>query len=132
LANVDYPHGLNAVMSRMHDPPRLTKYRAFVNTTTPVGIYRGDVVILLSTGDIKTVAAATGDANVLGVANNYVEAVKANDGADVWVYDDPDTIYEVQSDGTTDPTLAGSRAHIGQSANLVITGGSAASGQSQQ
>ena len=47
------------------------------------------------------------------------------------MYDDPDTIYEIQSDGTTDPTLATARTHIGANAALTLTAASTASGQSQ-
>ena len=131
MANVDHPHGLNAVMSRFHDTPRMTLYKAFVNTTTPVGIFRGDVVQLLATGDIKTITTTTGVDAVIGVAASYVSALAANDGADVYVYDDPDTVYELQSDGTTDPGSTTAQGHIGNQAPLILTGGVAASGQSQ-
>lgn len=136
MANVDHPHGLNPVMSRFKDTPRMTKYKAFVNTTTPVAIFRGDVVQLLTAGDAKAVTVTGQVADVLGVAANYVPALAANDQADLWVYDDPDTIYEIQSDGATDPgTVAVAQAGIGGSAVLVgpdstNSNGNTSSGQS--
>lgn len=131
MANVDHPHGLNPVMSRFHDTPRMTKYKAFMNTTTPAAIFRGDVVQLLGTGDVKSVTVTGQVTTALGVAASYVPALAANDQADVWVYDDPDTIYEIQSDGTTDPgTVAAAQAHIGQTAVIALTAGNAGSGQS--
>lgn len=136
MANVDHPHGLIPVMSRFHDTPRMTMYKAFMNTTTPVAIFRGDVVQLLGTGDVKSVTVTGQVTTALGVAANYVPALAANDQKDFWVYDDPDTIYEAQSDGATDPaTVAAAQAHIGQTAILATpdatnTLGSTASGQS--
>jgi hypothetical protein len=98
----------------------MTKYKAFVNTTTPVAIFRGDVVQLLATGDVKSVTVTGQVTAALGVAANYVAGVAANDQADIWVYDDPDTIYEIQSDGTTDPgSVAAAQAHIGQTAIIA-------------
>jgi hypothetical protein len=126
MANVDYPHGLNAVMSRFADTPRMRKYAANVTT----GIFRGDVVTLLTNGRVATLLTSTGAANVIGVAANY-NAAATTPAVDIWVYDDPDTIYEIQSDGTTDPTLATSKAAIGATAALTITTGDTASGQSK-
>ena len=131
MANVDHPHGLNAVMSRSHDTPRLTKYTAHVNTTTPVGIFRGDVVQLLATGKVKSITTTTGVDAIIGVANTYVSAAAASDDSDVWVFDDPDTVFEIQSDGTTDPGATTALGHIGNTAPLVLGTGVAASGQSQ-
>jgi len=114
----------------------MTQYKAFVNTTTPVAIFRGDVVQLLATGDVKSVTVTGQVTAALGVAANYVPALAANDQADVWVHDDPDTIYEVQSDGTTDPgSVAVAQAHIGQTAIIATPDatnslGGTASGQS--
>jgi hypothetical protein len=100
-------------------------------TTTPVAIFRGDAVSILATGRVATTLTAGGSAQTIGVANNYVAALAANDGADVWVYDDPDTVFEIQSDGTTDPTLATSQLGIGATADLLLTSGNTSSGQSQ-
>ena len=136
MANVDHPHGLVPVMSRFKDTPRMTQYKAFMNTTTPVAIFRGDVVQLLGTGDVKSITATGANADLLGVAANYVPALAANDQKDFWVYDDMDTIYEIQSDGTTDPaSVAAAQAHIGQTAIVATpdatnTLGNTSSGQS--
>ena len=132
MANVDHPHGLNAVMSRFHDTPRMTKYKAHVNTTTPVGLFRGDIAQLMATGKVKTITTTTGVDAVIGViAGPYLSALAANDDKDVFVYDDPDTIYEIQSDGTTDPGSTTAQGHIGNQVPVLLTAGSAASGQSQ-
>jgi hypothetical protein len=131
MANVDHPHGLRAVMSRTMGTPRQTKYVAHINTTTPVGIFRGDPVQLLATGKVKTITTTTGVDSIVGVAANYIAGAAANDDSDVWVYDDPDTIFEIQSDGTTDPGASTARGHIGNTAPLVLTAGNAATGQSQ-
>jgi len=130
MANNDYPHGLNAVMSRFHDTPRMSQYKAYINTTTPAAIFRGDVVQLLATGDVRSVVTAAGVDGMIGVAASYVPAVAANDQADIWVHDDMDTVYEIQSDGTTDPGATTAQAHIGQTADIALTAGNAGSGQS--
>ena len=126
MANVDYPHGLNAVMSRSHDTPRLTKYKATVTSA----IFRGGIVCLRTGGQVAALKTTTGANNVIGVANNYIPAL-TTPAADCWVYDDPDTVFELQSDGTTDPGATTAQAKIGATCPLASTlTGVTASGQS--
>lgn len=124
MANTDYPNGLSAVMSRMHDTPRLTKY--FANVTT--AIFRGDIVILQANGRVASMTTNT-SVNFVGVAANY-NAAATTPAVEIWVHDDPDTVYQVQSDGTTDPTLATARGHIGGTADVTMGSGNTSSGQS--
>lgn len=124
MANVDYPHGLNAVMSRFNDTPRMKKY--FANVTT--AIFRGDPLTLEANSRVLSLTTNTA-VNFIGIAANY-NAAGTTPPVEIWVYDDQDTVYEVQSDGTTDPTLATARAHIGATADFTMTTGSTASGQS--
>ena len=126
MANVDYPHGLNAVMSRSQDTPRLTKYKATVTSA----IYRGGIVCLRTGGQVAALKTTGGANNVIGVANNYV-AAGTTPAADCWVYDDPDTVFELQSDGTTDPGSTTAQAKIGATCPLINPAtGLAGSGQS--
>lgn len=93
----------------------MEKYTA--NATT--AIYQGDVVQIKATGLVRTIVTTGGAASILGVAANYSAA-----SGEVWVYNHPDTIFEIQSDGTTDPgTAAAALAEIGETASLVITAG---------
>ena len=126
MANNDYPHGLNAVMSKVHDTPRMSQYLA--GTTT--AIFRGDVLTLKTNGRVARTTTPAGADNIIGVSNNYIAAGVAPP-ADVWVYDDPDTIFEIQSDGTTDPGASTAQAHIGAGANIIYAAGDTGSGQSK-
>jgi hypothetical protein len=126
MTNVDHPHGLNAVMSRFHDTPRMTKY--FANVTTAV--FRGDVVKQATNGRVSRCTATAGNDNIIGVAANY-SAAGTTPAKEIWVYDDMDTVFEIQNDITTDPGLTTARAHLGGLADLVITTGDVNSGQSK-
>lgn len=125
MANKDFPHGLLAVMSRMKDTPRMTNY--FANVTT--AIFRGDPLILQANGRIASMTTNT-SVNIVGVAASY-NAAATTPAVEIAVYDDPDTIFEVQSDGTTDPTLATARGHIGGTCDLTLTTGGTNTGQSK-
>jgi hypothetical protein len=126
MANVDYPNGLTAVMSGSNcGTPRLTKYKASVTSA----IYAGGIVCLRAGGQVANLKTTTGAANVVGVASNYVAAA-TTPAADVWVYDDPNTIFMVQTDGTTDPGSTTAQAKIGAAAALEGVTGSTASGRS--
>jgi hypothetical protein len=125
MTNVDHPHGLNAVMSRFHDTPRMTKY--FANVTTAV--FRGDVVKQATNGRVSRCTATAGNDNIIGVAANY-SAAGTTPAKEIWVYDDMDTVFEIQNDITTDPGLTTARGHLHANANLITGNGSTASGQS--
>lgn len=126
MANVDHPHGLVPVMSRFKDTPRMTKYYASVTTA----IFRGDPVCINASGRVHSLTTVTGDTEIVGVAANY-NAAGTTPTEQIWVYDDPDTIFEIQSDGATDPsTKAAAVALIGATAHFTATTGSTSSGQS--
>jgi hypothetical protein len=114
MANKDAPHGLNAV--RMMNGGKIPMHKYTVAATTAV--YQGDVVTLRATGLIATLKTAAGATNIVGVASNYAAA-----SGDVWVYDDPYTIFEVQSDGATDPGATTAGAFLGENIDLVVTAG---------
>lgn len=128
MANKDYPHGLTPVMSRFNDTPRMRKYYGSATTA----IFRGDIVCIAANGRVHSLTTVSGanTLNVVGVAANY-HAAATTPVQELWVYDDADTIFEIQSDGGTDPaTKAAAVAHIGQTANIIAGAGSTASGQS--
>lgn len=125
MANKDHPHGLTAIMSRMHDTPRLNTYVAGVTTA----IFRGDVVTLKANGRVASLLTTAGAANQLGVAASYV-AAGTTPAVNIGVHDDPDTIFEIQGDSTTDVAEATIVAEIGEEADIARGAGSTASGQS--
>src|SRR3990167_2743490 len=96
MANIDNPHGFRPVQTPHGGPPRLTKYKFSGEATA---IFPGDLVVLESDGKVAVITAAS-EEPLLGVAANYVAASAAEDTA-VYVYDDPDQIFEVQHDGTS-------------------------------
>lgn len=127
MTNKDHPHGLLAVMSRMKDTPRMTEYPCNVTTA----VFRGDVVVLQANGRIHRLTTAVGVDNIVGVAAAYM-AAGTTPAKKIAVYDDPDTVFECQTDGTTDVGETTERARVGSNANLIVTAGSTATGQSIQ
>jgi hypothetical protein len=97
MANTDNPRGLRPIRGNNEGGPRLTLYKG--GTTTSIG--RGDVVALATNGRVHRVATTTASGAVIGVAANYVAAPAAGVTAtpDVWVYDDPAQLFEIQDDG---------------------------------
>lgn len=124
MSNQDNPHGLRAVISQANKNPRMTKYR--VGTTTPV--YKDDVVQLLATGKVKTITTVGGVNAIIGTAASYGGT---SNTTGIWVFDDPDTLFEVQSDGTTDPGASTALSKIGNTANLILTTGNTATKNSK-
>uniref|UniRef100_A0A6M3INN9 Putative structural protein n=1 Tax=viral metagenome TaxID=1070528 RepID=A0A6M3INN9_9ZZZZ len=122
MANQDHPHGLRPIRMLNSGPIPKNRYRA--GTTT--AIFQGDMVAMTGDGNVIRVAVTTGSADCVGVAANYKAAGSAA-GTEVWVYDDPDTVFEIQSDGTTD---TGFVTHIGAVAALINAAGSTTTGQS--
>jgi hypothetical protein len=93
----------------------MNKYSSSATTV----IYQGDVVTLRANGLVATLKTTGGAANILGVAACYAAVSDY-----VWVYDDPQTIFEIQSDGATDPgSAAAAIAMIGESGPLIVTAG---------
>jgi len=103
----------------------MTEYKANVTTA----IFRGDIVTLRADGRVDALKTATGAANILGVAANYV-AAGTTPPAKIFVFDDPDTVFEVQGDSTTDVAEATIVAEVGEEASIVVGSGITASGQS--
>lgn len=109
MANQDFPNGLHYVrrLGGGHSSPR--KY------TSGGAIYKGDAVYLATAGTVAVISATTGNTSMIGVAANYVSA----SAKDVWVYDDPEAIFEAQSDVATDPGSSTSLAYIGGLSNIT-------------
>ena len=114
MANSDAPHGLNAV--KMMNGGKIPMHKYDVATTS--AIYKGDVVCLRAAGRVASLKTTGGAANILGVAANYTAA-----SGEVWVYDDPGTIFEIQSDGATDPGATTGLGLIGNTGPFIIATG---------
>jgi hypothetical protein len=89
LANVNGAFGLRPVRNGNGNAPRVTKYAAAAT------VYEGSPVCFDGNGAIiqyTNALALTGD--IAGVAANY-----ATSGQDVYVYTDPNQVYEIQITG---------------------------------
>lgn len=118
MANLDNPHGLCAVKMLNGGKIPMHKYTSAATTA----IYQGDVVTLRSAGQVAVLKTTGGASNVIGVAANYAAV-----SSDVWVYDHPETIFEVQSDGGTDPGSTTGLGLVGNTGVLVVTSGNTTS-----
>lgn len=92
----------------------MDKYTVIATTA----VYKGDIIQLKATGLARAIVTTGGAASIIGVAANYTAA-----SGEVWVYNDPGTIFEIQSDGATDPGSTTAVGLIGNSAPLVIATG---------
>lgn len=94
MANLDAPNGFRAVENGVAGTvPRLRKYTVKASTA----IYEGDLVALNSTAQViayTTTDAAAGD--LIGVAAHPVTSAQTD--RNLLVYDDPEQVYEAQSD----------------------------------
>lgn len=115
MSNLDNPHGFRPV--RMLNGGKVPAHEYKCSTTT--AIYEGDVVQLKSTGNVKTITTTTGVDVMVGVAAHYAAIATT----DVLVYDSPDTVFEGQSDGATDPGSTTALGHIGNTCDLVLNTG---------
>lgn len=111
---VNAPYGFKPSQSAHGGPPRLTIY-PFSGEATAV--YPGDLVVLEADGKVAVITAAT-EEPLLGVAANYIES-GASEDTDVYVYDDPEQIFEAQ----VDDTLLDD--HVGDLCDPVATSGDA-------
>jgi len=128
MANKDFPSGLWPHKMSTGGKIPMNAYEAGVTTA----IYEGDVVQLKAGGRVKTMTTVTGVDTILGVAATYVKA-SASAHTTVWVYDDPNTYFVVNSDGTTDPTnLTTAINHIGAGADMILTTGNTTTQRSKQ
>lgn len=92
---VNTPYGFKASRTAHGGPPKLTVYPFDGGATA---IFPGDLVKLATDGEVQPVALAT-EEPILGVAANYIAANSAV-GTAVYVYDDPEQIFEAQVDDT--------------------------------
>jgi hypothetical protein len=92
---VNAPYGFKPSQTSHGGPPRISIYPFNGGATA---IFPGDLVKLETDGEVAPLAAAT-DEPILGVAANYVAANSAV-GTNVYVYDDPEQIFEAQVDDT--------------------------------
>ncbi len=99
---VNAPSGFKPSQTAHGGPPRLTVYPFSGEATA---IYPGDLVVLEADGKVAVITAAA-EEPLLGVAANYVAASSAED-TDVYVYDDPEQIFEAQVDDTLLDDYAG-------------------------
>ena len=115
MANVDGPHGFRPV--RMLNGGKIPAHQYKCSTTT--AIYEGDVLQLKANGKVKTITTVSGVDAMVGVAAHYAAIATT----DVLVYDSPDTVFEAQSDGATDPGTTTALGHIGNTCDLIVTTG---------
>lgn len=92
---VNAPYGFKPSQTSHGGPPRVTVY-GFSGEANAV--YPGDLVVLEADGKVAVITAAN-EEPLVGVAANFVEASSAED-TDVYVYDDPEQLFEVQVDDT--------------------------------
>ena len=93
MANIDSPNGMRAVVAKYGAAPRRRKYLVKASTA----IYEGAPVCLNTTGNIvayTTTLAIAGQ--VVGVADEYVSTTRTD--RSIYVLDDPDQLFEMQSD----------------------------------
>ena len=121
MANIDGPYGFRPVGMLNGGKIPMRKYR----TGTTTAIWKGDIVIMTGADNyLLRSAATTPSVDTVGVAANYL-AAGASVSRDIWVYDDPNTIFEIQSDGTTDTD---STDYIGSVATLITANGNTTTG----
>jgi hypothetical protein len=134
MANTNSPFGFVPTRHLSGFAPRANKYT--IGTGYATTIFNGDMVVLAADGEIEQ-AAATNTNNVgvfAGVSytasdGSYVYSEKwtastAGTNIIAYVYDDPYTVYKVQSAGTPAQT------NIGNCADIVVGSGSTTTGQS--
>jgi hypothetical protein len=117
MANRDAPFGFRPVRDPSGRIPK-TAYKTATNTA----IYEGDLVEFNTTGNVRTIDNTSSTANaVIGVAAHYRAASTTR--SFVLVYDGPNTVFEVQSDGATDPGTTTPFSHAMNAAYVTITTG---------
>ena len=141
MANLDAPFGLRPVgkLGSNINNEGTSKYQ-IVSGETDV-VMKGDLVKLEATGYITK--SGNGDAvAAIGVfngcfyqdpttqkptwSNYYPGSITPTQGTiDAYVYDDPNTLYEIQADGVI------AQDKVGRNSNLVYAAGSTINGQSK-
>lgn len=124
MANIDNPRGFWAVRHLSGGVPPTRRYSVDSNNAT--AIFIGDLVKIEADGNITPAGAGDGCA-VIGVAAacydinkkpaGYLPALNAG-YVDVW--DDPDTIFGVQADGTTSSEdIGATKDHVAGAGNTL-------------
>ena len=134
MANVDAAFGFVPTRHMSGNAPRTNKYT--IASELAENIFKGDLVIVIAAGTLTPHTAT--ETNNIGVFDGC--SYTASDGSYVYseywpsgttatdiiayVYDDPYTVFKVQSAGTTAQT------NIGNCADVVAGAGSTVTGQS--
>lgn len=106
MPNVQQPFGLRLIDSE----GKQVRIRRYVKKSGNA-IYPGDAVVATATGDVDI---ATAGAALLGVAMEYRAAAST---ADIAVCDDPEAVFEIQSDSGV------AAADVFLNANITATAG---------
>ena len=132
MANVDAAFGFVPIRHMSGNAPRTNKYT--IASELAENIFKGDLVIVIAAGTLTPHTAT--ETNNIGVFDGC--SYTASDGSYVYseywpsgttatdiiayVYDDPYTVFKVQSDGTTAQTNIGNCADVVAGAGSTITG----------
>ena len=132
MANVDAAFGFVPIRHMSGNAPRTNKYT--IASTLAENIFKGDLVIVIAAGTLTPHTAT--ETNNIGVFDGC--SYTASDGSYVYseywpsgttatdiiayVYDDPYTVFKVQSAGTTAQTNIGNCADVVAGAGSTITG----------
>ena len=132
MANVDAAFGFVPIRHMSGNAPRTNKYT--IASELAENIFKGDLVIVIAAGTLTPHTAT--ETNNIGVFDGC--SYTASDGSYVYseywpsgttatdiiayVYDDPYTVFKVQSAGTTAQTNIGNCADVVAGAGSTITG----------
>jgi hypothetical protein len=132
MANVDAAFGFVPIRHMSGNAPRTNKYT--IASELAENIFKGDLVIIVAAGTLTPHTAT--ETNNIGVFDGC--SYTASDGSYVYseywptgttatniiayVYDDPYTVFKVQSAGTTAQTNIGNCADVVAGAGSTITG----------
>jgi len=145
MANVDRPNGAVAIDSLTGSPVvgKMNPYTAD-GTVNDAAIFPGDFVTLTANGTVRVAVAAEVILGVCGgievaaptvedgfLSNNNIGVTEhpgylpADTAGTVLVLDDPDQLFEIQSDGIITSVDQGNNAEIVPTAGSTVTGRSA-------
>lgn len=136
MANIDKAYGLRPLKPMFGAEERYNEYTIADGYGT--AIYQGDYVVLTGTGRNVAKGAGTSDTPV-GVVRGFnyepatgeptwskywaaSTAIKSGTTAYVEVYDDPDTVFSIQADGSLAAADVGLNADITVAAGSTVTG----------
>jgi len=141
MANIDAPFGLRPVGELGSDIQNGGTSKYLIASGESDVIMKGDLVKLEATGYI-TLSTDSDAVAAIGVfngcfyiapttkkptwSNYYAGSITPASGSiEAFVYDDPNKLYEIQSDGTI------AQSSVGRNTNIVYTVGSTVNGQSK-